>query len=161
MDQILTGLISCNRCGDKFPVNELSPTASQLIRARYDKLRPSLSAVQQSQADPFEGMNRAQLIEKLRDFLKDPAVARELGLPIPEPRLEAVGGPLEADQEPVYEPQEAVIEPEQGVAGQAEVAFALKASSDDQADPADVAGQEPCCPAPTAVSGQSVGSNRG
>ena len=86
IDAILDGHLQCPACRKKFEAKELQPSAVALLKARYDKLRPSLSAVEQTTKDPFNGLNREQLIEKLRVFVSDPAVARALGIPIPDPR---------------------------------------------------------------------------
>lgn len=51
MDCLIKGTFNCPSCGKETETKELSTTAVQLIRARYDKLRPSLSAVEQTTID--------------------------------------------------------------------------------------------------------------
>lgn len=48
MDEIQEGHVTCVKCRKQFEAKELQPSAVALIKARYDKLRPSLSAVEQT-----------------------------------------------------------------------------------------------------------------
>jgi len=51
MDQLSEGHINCPSCKKDYEIKELPATAVALIRARYDKLRPSLSAVEQTNVE--------------------------------------------------------------------------------------------------------------
>ena len=46
IDAQIDGQLLCNQC--KGEVKEISPAAVQLLKARYDKLRPTLSSVDQT-----------------------------------------------------------------------------------------------------------------
>lgn len=85
IDQILAGHVTCTICRKEFEAKELQPSAVALLKARYDKLRPSLSAVEQTASDPFNGMNRQQLLDSIRELLKNPSIARELGVSVAAP----------------------------------------------------------------------------
>ena len=48
MDAVATNNLLCPKCQKPHDFKEITPVQAQLIRARYDKLRPSLSAVEQT-----------------------------------------------------------------------------------------------------------------
>lgn len=48
IDSIATGTILCSECGKEHVMPELAQAHVRLLTARYDKLRPTLSAVEHS-----------------------------------------------------------------------------------------------------------------
>lgn len=70
IDQILEGHITCVKCRKAFKAKELQPSAVALLKARYDKLRPSLSAVEQTNVNPEDKKTEAQIINDLREIVR-------------------------------------------------------------------------------------------
>src|SRR5574340_1686700 len=69
MDALYTGHMLCPRCGEDHPVKEITGPAATLMRARYDKLRPSLSAVEQTLVDDRDKLTHEQVIEQVTGFV--------------------------------------------------------------------------------------------
>lgn len=69
MDQILDGHITCVKCRKDFEAKELQPSAVALLKARYDKLRPSLSAVEQTNVNEGETLTEEQILLKLQSLI--------------------------------------------------------------------------------------------
>lgn len=68
MDKRFAALLSCPICKAKMKPEDLEgipPADATLMRARYDKLRPSLSAVEVTQNDPRDEMNADDMMGKL------------------------------------------------------------------------------------------------
>jgi len=61
MDGLIDQQLHCPSCRERFDVKEITAGAVGLIKARYDKLRPSLSAVEQSYAKPEDSLNADEL----------------------------------------------------------------------------------------------------
>lgn len=85
MDGLISGELSCVSCREQFSIKEITPGGVALIRARYDKLRPSLSAVEQTLADPNASKTEEQMVEELVQAFtslarKRPEVLRRAGL---------------------------------------------------------------------------------
>ena len=96
LDGLAHNALRCVTCQKPIPINDINPSVIQAIRLRYDRLRPTLTSVEQKTADPFANMNRDQVLSKLRLLLKNSELARELGvMPIPEP---AEQGPVPAPE---------------------------------------------------------------
>ena len=77
MDAVVSGHLNCTSCKKDFSVNEISPAVVSLLKARYDKLRPSLSAVEQHMIDdtPIE----QDIITTLKGVLeRDPGLRTQL-----------------------------------------------------------------------------------
>lgn len=87
LDQATSGTVNCPTCRKNFPVKDIEPTTLKAIEIRYSRLRPTLSAVEQSVPDPFAGTSRSELIAQLRTFLADPSIARELGITVAAPQI--------------------------------------------------------------------------
>lgn len=86
LDQAVSGNIKCPSCLGTFSVKEINPATLKAIEIRYARLRPTLSAVEQTAPDPFAGTSRSDLIAQLRSFLADPSIARELGITVAPPQ---------------------------------------------------------------------------
>ena len=77
MDCVLDEHVKCSSCQKEFPAKELNPTAARILMSRYDKLRPSLSAVEQHLIDdtPVE----QDIITTLKAVLeRDPGLRTQL-----------------------------------------------------------------------------------
>lgn len=67
MDAQMDKVLACPDCGQKYEqVKEMTPAQSALIRARYDKLRPTLSAVEQTVINEKDGESEQEVMDKLR-----------------------------------------------------------------------------------------------
>lgn len=66
MDAVTSGTMYCPTCHKAHPFKEITPAAATLLRARYDKLRPTLSAVEQSVTDHRDKLNPAELETRLK-----------------------------------------------------------------------------------------------
>ena len=86
LDGIIEGKMQCPSCQKEYQVKDLDRSCLAAIEARYDKLRPTLSAVEMQQPDPLEGVSRPDMIARLRLLLQDPSIARELGIDVPKPQ---------------------------------------------------------------------------
>lgn len=84
MDTVASGQLVCPSCNKEFPAKEISPVVATLIRARYDKLRPSLSAVEQTITDDRDKQSEQEVMDKLRDLVKANAAAVRMLLAEPE-----------------------------------------------------------------------------
>lgn len=89
IDAQIDDVLLCPECGKEHgSAKELSAAAVALIRARYDKLRPTLSSVDQTTHEEPKGED--QLVQELRAlFHAKPELLRELNL---------VGQPTLVDQ---------------------------------------------------------------
>lgn len=78
IDGQLDKALVCPECGKEHgAVKDLTPAQVALIRARYDKLRPTLSAVDQTVHEEPKG--EQQVIQELRSlFLSKPELFHEL-----------------------------------------------------------------------------------
>lgn len=66
IDEILDGHVTCTKCKKQFEAKELQPSAVALLKARYDKLRPSLSAVEQTTIEPAQQLTEDQILQKIQ-----------------------------------------------------------------------------------------------
>lgn len=71
IDQILDGHVTCTKCRKEFEAKELQPSAVALLKARYDKLRPSLSAVEQTTIEPAHQMTVEDIVAKFQALIKE------------------------------------------------------------------------------------------
>lgn len=69
IDEILDGHVTCTKCESKFPAKELQPSAVALLKARYDKLRPSLSAVEQTNVNPDDKLDDSALLDRFKALI--------------------------------------------------------------------------------------------
>lgn len=69
IDEILDGHVTCTKCRKEFEAKELQPSAVALLKARYDKLRPSLSAVEQTTIEPAQQMTEDQILQKIQALI--------------------------------------------------------------------------------------------
>lgn len=75
MDSIIKGQMQCPTCQEEFPVKDITPAAAQLLRSRYDKLRPTLSAIEQVEPDRRDALRPDELQAKLMAlFEKNPGL---------------------------------------------------------------------------------------
>lgn len=65
MDGVIKNQLQCPTCRKDMEIKELPASAVQLLRSRYDKLRPSLQAVEQTIVDPRDSQDAGQLTAKL------------------------------------------------------------------------------------------------
>lgn len=65
MDCLIKDSFQCPSCAKETPVKELNAGAVQLIRARYDKLRPSLSSVEQTVHNADDTLSEDAIMQKL------------------------------------------------------------------------------------------------
>lgn len=65
MDGLIKGHLICPSCRKDMEIKELPVSAVQLLRARYDKLRPSLQAIEQTNHDARDTADPSQLTAKL------------------------------------------------------------------------------------------------
>ena len=57
--------VICPKCGIGHKIKELSQATLIAMRIRYDKLRPALSAVEQTNIDPEQTLTEQQLMDRL------------------------------------------------------------------------------------------------
>lgn len=57
--------VECPTCKKGHVIKELSQATLTAMRIRYDKLRPALSAVEQTNIDPEESLTEQQLMDRL------------------------------------------------------------------------------------------------
>jgi hypothetical protein len=95
IDAQIDDVLLCPECKKEHgATKELSAAAVALIRARYDKLRPTLSAVEQTQHEEPKG--EEQIIQELRGlFAAKPELLGLLGLE-GKPRLVDVADPQQS-----------------------------------------------------------------
>lgn len=78
MDAQISKELHCPSCKGKFEIKEITSQAVNLIRARYDKLRPSLTAVEQTNIDPAVNLDPARAREMLlQALISDPSLLSE------------------------------------------------------------------------------------
>jgi hypothetical protein len=68
MDSLTTGILNCPTCAEDFKIKELTASEVNLIRARYDKLRPSLSAVEQTTHEASR--SQADILNEIKALLE-------------------------------------------------------------------------------------------
>ena len=80
MDAQMDKVLACPYCGKDYEnVKVIEPAQAALIRARYDKLRPTLSAVEQTNINESDQMSEADLMAKLKTFVQQhPDLIRSL-----------------------------------------------------------------------------------
>ena len=67
MDAQMDKVLACPDCGKEYEsVKVIEPAQAALIRARYDKLRPTLSAVEQTIIDDRDSQSEGDIMAKLR-----------------------------------------------------------------------------------------------
>lgn len=70
MDGLLDGHMKCPSCAKDMDIKDLPNSTVTLLRARYDKLRPSLSAVEQTNVNPADQATESQLINQLVSIIQ-------------------------------------------------------------------------------------------
>lgn len=71
MDSQMDKVLACPDCDKKYEnVKDITPAQSALIRARYDKLRPTLSAVEQTVVSDADSASESQLINQLVSIIQ-------------------------------------------------------------------------------------------
>jgi hypothetical protein len=79
MDSVVTSQQVCPTCNTTFPFREITPGAAQLLRARYDKLRPSLSSIEQTNLNPEDKATESDILAKLSALVAEhPDLIRSL-----------------------------------------------------------------------------------
>jgi hypothetical protein len=68
MDCLIKDTFICPSCKKDTPVKDLSSSAVTLIRSRYDKLRPTLQAVEQTNVNPER--SKDDIINDIRAILE-------------------------------------------------------------------------------------------
>jgi len=69
MDAVIVGHFQCPTCQEKAQIKEISSGAVALIKARYDKLRPSLSAVEQTNVNPDDKLTEADILQRFQQLI--------------------------------------------------------------------------------------------
>lgn len=69
MDSLAGKASTCFKCGKPFKRKKLSQQDIALLKLRYDKLRPSLSTIEQRLIDPGEKMTDGQIISQLHSLI--------------------------------------------------------------------------------------------
>lgn len=70
LDKALEGKCVCVSCKKEFDIKDLHPNVLKAIQLRYDKLRPALSAVEQTTLNPEDKKTEEQIINDLRALIK-------------------------------------------------------------------------------------------
>ena len=65
LDAQMGNNVICPKCGIGHKIKELSQATLIAMRIRYDKLRPALSAVEQTNIDPEQTLTEQQLMDRL------------------------------------------------------------------------------------------------
>lgn len=81
IDQIIDGHVTCSVCRKEFEAKELQPSAVALLKARYDKLRPSLSAVEQTTIQAESG-TESDILAQIKRLTESNQEVREALLAI-------------------------------------------------------------------------------
>ena len=61
--------MQCPTCQNDFDIKEINPAVIQALKIRYDKLRPSLSAVEQTMVEPDQKLSEADILGKITALL--------------------------------------------------------------------------------------------
>jgi hypothetical protein len=69
MDAVIVGHFQCPTCQEKAEIKDISSAAVTLIKARYDKLRPSLSAVEQTNVNPDDRLDDSALLDRFKALI--------------------------------------------------------------------------------------------
>lgn len=69
LDSVAKGVGNCPTCKTKFEIKEVNPAVISALKIRYDKLRPTLSAVEQTNVEPEKALSEADLLAKMGEFL--------------------------------------------------------------------------------------------
>lgn len=69
LDQLAEGKMQCPTCQKDFDINDVNPVVIQAIKIRYDKLRPSLSAVEQTNIEPDQKLSESDLLAKMGELI--------------------------------------------------------------------------------------------
>jgi hypothetical protein len=78
MDSQALHEMQCPTCQEKHPIKEITGPNATLLRARYDKLRPSLTAVEQTNIDPAVNLDpKAARQSLLQALVSDPTLLAE------------------------------------------------------------------------------------
>ena len=90
IDQTLQGQMQCPSCREKYEVKDISPSAVALLRARYDKLRPSLASTEVTMNDPRDNARPedvaarlAALFNEKPDLFAQVMALKDDGKPLP------------------------------------------------------------------------------
>lgn len=82
LDGILHKSLRCVECDKEIDVKKIDPGRVQLIRMRYDKLRPSLSSVEQTVIDPRDKATEDQLLAELQATLASHPAMLDLAIKV-------------------------------------------------------------------------------
>jgi hypothetical protein len=69
MDAVIVGHFQCPTCQEKAEIKDISSSAVTLIKARYDKLRPSLSAIEQTNVNPDDKLDDSALLDRFKALI--------------------------------------------------------------------------------------------
>lgn len=64
-DGIMGNAITCPSCNKPHKISNLDSSVVAVMRMRYDKLRPTLQAVEQTNIDPQDKLDENQILTKL------------------------------------------------------------------------------------------------
>lgn len=79
LDAVTSGTLVCPSCKKTTKYKEPTPAAAALIRARYDKLRPTLSTVEQTITDTRDKMSEETILAELQGlFIAKPYLLDKL-----------------------------------------------------------------------------------
>ena len=69
IDGLLDKHLKCPECKKDMEISELPNSVVTLLKARYDKLRPSLSAVEQTTLNPDDKLTEEQIMAKFQQLI--------------------------------------------------------------------------------------------
>lgn len=69
LDSIAIGHGTCPTCKGSFEIKDVNPAVISAMKIRYDKLRPSLSAVEQTTIEPDQKLSEADILGKITALL--------------------------------------------------------------------------------------------
>lgn len=69
LDNIARGHGTCPRCQNEFEIKEVNPAVVSALKIRYDKLRPTLSAVEQTNIEPDQKLSESDLLARMGELI--------------------------------------------------------------------------------------------
>lgn len=86
MDSAISQQMTCPSCQNTTPFKEITAGAAILLRSRYDKLRPTLSAIEQTVTDKRDNLDPGELEQRLKGLYEaHPELFAFIARPVDQP----------------------------------------------------------------------------
>jgi hypothetical protein len=69
LDGIAAGHMQCPTCQNEYEIKQVDSAVIQALKIRYDKIRPTLSAVEQTNVEPEKALSESDLLAKMGELI--------------------------------------------------------------------------------------------